>query len=428
MDPAGTPPPEEAQVATVAVGEIANAEGWSTFHGGGDRTGASAAPVVTAPRVLWSTQVGIQGWLNGPIVLGDQLVVVPSSGAAHNQPDPEDGVYALDFKTGRRAWFAHFDQDANGVAADASRAYATSDDGNVYALELRTGKVVWKQSGKGKMYSFPLLVDGKVVVGDGNGNLHAFAAADGKPLWSRGFIGAIRGGASTDGSSLYVTSQGGDVAKLGFDGKVLWKKRVMRPAWNNQGPPDAIEVYAPPVLSGGLLIVTFARDTYYKDVPALVALDPRSGAERWRAKGPGDWGNLRMAPASSTGALVYAEPYSGDIVGVAQTTGRVLWRKTVGPCFFPSWSSPAVAGDVAYVARFDGTLHAVRAASGKELWQVYLGDQRYAGKGRPKFPASKYGCEWKVPVGHPIYSPVAVAKDGTILVGSGEGFLYAIGN
>lgn len=425
-------PPEEVAepnaVATVAVGEIANADGWSTFHGGPARTGASSAPAVSAPRVLWSARVGIQGYLNGPIVLGDQVVIVSSSGTAHNKPDPEDGVYALDFKTGKRAWHAHFDQDANGIAATKSHVFATSDDGHVYALDLKSGAVAWKQSGKGKMYSHPLIVDGKVIVGDAMGNLRAFDVTDGKPAWSVGFVGAIRGGASADDSAIYVTSQGGDVAKLSFAGKVLWKKRVTRPPWGGQGKAEAIETYAPPLLDGGMLIIPFARDTYYKDVPALLALDSKNGTERWRSKGPGSWGNLRLLPVSAAGALVYAEPYSGDIVGIASSTGRMLWRNTAGPCFFPSWSSPAAAGDVAYVARFDGTLHAVRAASGKELWQVYLGDKRHAGKPRPSFPKAKYGCEWKVPVGNPIYSPVAVANNGTILVGSGEGFLYALGN
>ncbi len=425
-------PPEEVTepnaVATVAVGEIANADGWSTFHGGPARTGASRAPAGSAPRVLWSARVGIQGYLNGPIVLGDQVVIVSSSGTAHNKPDPEDGVYALDFKTGKRAWHAHFDQDANGIAATKSHVFATSDDGHVYALDLKSGAVAWKQSGKGKMYSHPLIVDGKVIVGDAMGNLRAFDVTDGKPAWSVGFVGAIRGGASADDSAIYVTSQGGDVAKLSFAGKVIWKKRVMRPPWDGQGKAEAIETYAPPLLDGGMLIIPFARDTYYKDVPALLALDSKNGKERWRSKGPGSWGNLRLLPVSAAGALVYAEPYSGDIVGIASSTGRMLWRNTAGPCFFPSWSSPAAAGDVAYVARFDGTLHAVRAASGKELWQVYLGDKRHAGKPRPSFPKAKYGCEWQVPVGNPIYSPVAVANDGTILVGSGEGFLYALGS
>ncbi len=428
IEPPAAETPEQDPVSTIAVGDITSADGWTTFHGGPARTGASAAPALKAPRVLWSARVGIQGWLNGPIVLGQQLVIVPSSGTAHNQPDPEDGVYALDFKTGRRAWHAHFDQDANGVAATKTHVFATSDDGHVYALDVKTGRVAWKHKGKGKMYSHPLLVDGKVVVGDAMGNLRALNAKDGSPVWSKGFVGAIRGGAAADDKAIYVTSQGGDAAKLSFSGKVLWKKRLTRPPWGGRGKPEALEIYSPPVLVGGLMIIPFARDTYYKDVPALMALDARTGRERWRSKGPGQWGNLRVSPVSVAGALVYAEPYSGDIVGIASTTGRMLWRKKAGPCFFPSWSSPAAAGEVAYVARFDGSLHAVRAASGKQLWQVYLGDKKLAGKPRPAFPKSRYGCEWKVPVGDSLFSPVAVANDGTVLVGSGEGFLYALGD
>ena len=61
------------------------------------------------------------------------------------------------------------------------------------------------------------------------------------------------------------------------------------------------------------------------------------------------------------------------------------------------------------------------------LWQIYLGDSRRAGGPPP--PALNRGayCGWHVPTGHALYSPVAIADDGTVLVGSSEGFLYAIG-
>jgi hypothetical protein len=35
-------------------------------------------------------------------------------------------------------------------------------------------------------------------------------------------------------------------------------------------------------------------------------------------------------------------------------------------------------------------------------------------------------CEWEVPSGSPIYSPAAIADDGTIILGTGEGFVFAI--
>jgi outer membrane protein assembly factor BamB len=235
--------------------------------------------------------------------------------------------------------------------------------------------------------------------------------------------GAIRGGIAADDRAIYVVSQGGEVAAFTADGATLWRKQPTRPDFDgkNQVP---IEGYAAPVVASELLVVPFARDTYYP-VPALLALDRTTGAIRWRAQGRGkdDWGNIRSTPALVGGTLVYAEPYSGDVVGVDAAAGRVLYRQTVGGCYFPQYASPASAGELAYVPRFDGVLYAVRVRDGGVAWKMYLGDKAQAGT---QVPLAAKSCEWDVPSGSPLYSPVAVAPDGTVLAGNGAGTLFAI--
>jgi outer membrane protein assembly factor BamB len=82
---------------------------------------------------------------------------------------------------------------------------------------------------------------------------------------------------------------------------------------------------------------------------------------------------------------------------------------------------------VVYVPRFDGALYAVRASDGGVLWQLYLGEERHVGPALPGALGAQTSCEWDVPVGAPLYAPPAIAADGTVIVGSGEGFLYAVG-
>jgi outer membrane protein assembly factor BamB len=423
--PTVAPTPEEP---TASI-DVAAATGWTMFHGDGKRTGMSTAPALQKPRVAWKAKVGIQSWLNSPITLGKTAVIVPSSGSKHNKPDAGDGVMALDLATGKRAWFTRFAQDANGVAANDAHVFATSDDENLYALALKTGKVAWKTKGSGKMYSHPLVVGDLVVVGDASGIVRGIAAKDGAERWKVQLAGAIRGGASSDGKAVYVASEGGDVAALTTTGKTLWKQAVKRPPFS-AGADEAIIVYSPPIVAKDLLIIPFVRDTYYTGQPGLLALDIKSGNVRWRGKGSDDWGNLRLTPVLAAGTLVYAEPYSGDIVGVNARNGTVKYRNEVGPCFFPSWSSPAGAGNLVYVPRFDGSVYAIAPASGKTVWSLFLGDSKRAGSAAttPQPGGPKTGnCSWDVPTtGKPTYSPAAVAEDGTLLVGNEEGFLYAL--
>jgi outer membrane protein assembly factor BamB len=419
--------PDQAEpAADVATGDVSvsNTAGWTTFHGDNRRSGASGAPAIKQPRIAWKSQVGISSWLNAPVVLGKTVVLIPSSGKAHDKPDPDDGVHALDYATGKRRWFAHFDQDANGVAATKDRVFATSDDGHLYALDLKNGAVAWKQAGHGKMYTHPLLLADRVIVGDAGGWVRAFAMADGKELWKLQLTGAIRGGAAADDTTIYVSSQGGEVAALTTQGKVIWRAIIKRPAWNHQGPEQPLEIYSPPVVGAKELYVAFARDTYYTGEPAIFALDKKTGKIKWRAKGPGDWGNVRSTPVLVAGKLIYGEPYSGDVAAIDVGTGHVSFRKEIGPCYFPQWASPAAAGNLVYLPRFDGSVYALEATSGKVAWELYLGDSNAAGKARK---ASTGGaCAWDVNGGYAIYAPAALSEEGELFVGTAEGFVYAI--
>ena len=410
-------PPEPPREISIGGG------GWSLFHGDAARTGRVDARPISAPRVLWQARVGVQGWLNAPVIAGS-LVVVPSSGDTHNTSDPRDGVHAIDLASGRERWHAHLAADANGVAVSGDRAIVGSDDGRVTAIDLQTGRALWSSRVQGKAYASPLPLGDQVIVGDASGTVRALQIADGAPRWQVQLDGAIRGGASADESAIYAVSQGGEVVALRFDGAPIWRVRLAGLA----ASPGPIEVYAAPLVAGSSLILPYVRDSYYP-TPGVIALDRRSGKLAWRAKshGASQWGNVRMTPALASGALVWPEAYSGDVVGLDAATGAVRFRSTVGPCFYPSWAAPAAAGDVVYVPRFDGSLYAVRAGDGGVLWQLYLGEQRRVGLVPPAKIGAQTSCEWEVPAGAPLYAPPAIAEDGTVLIGSGEGILYAIG-
>jgi outer membrane protein assembly factor BamB len=427
------PPPAmmaapKAPDAPEALPVIATAGGsWPVFHGDSARTGLSGAPSIKSPVILWRAKVGIQGWLSSPVIAGG-LVIIPSSGEKHNEPDPKDGLHALELKTGRAIWHAHFNNDANGAAVASDRAIATSDDGHIYAIALQSGKVLWTQRGDGKMYSSPLVLGDRAIAGDAGGNLRAYGLADGAVLWSVKLSGEIRGGASADEEMIFAVSTGGEAVAVTREGKEIWRRTVTRAAFGG-GAPTAIQGYAAPVVTATAVVIPFARDTYYES-PALVALDKKTGRPKWKAQSlkSETWGNIRSTPAlTEKGLLVYAEPYSGDVVGVDSRDGAIRFRRTVGPCFFPQWASPAATSELVYVPRFDGALYAVEAATGKLAWQLYLGDERRTGPNLPSSHRAQGACEWEVPSGSPIFSPPAVADDGMVILGTGEGFVFGIG-
>lgn len=417
-------PASAAPTALVAAPSAGVGDPWSTFHGDRSRTGATSAPAIKKPAIAWKAKVGIQSWLNGPVVAAG-VVYVPSSGTTHDRSDAEDGVHALDLATGKPKWTAPFANDANGIALANGRVLATSDDGNLYALDAETGKLSWKQKGARKMYSHPLVLGDIVVVADASGVVRAFSLADGGPAWNVKLRGTIRAGAAADEERIYVATVDGEVAALSLSGHVLWKKAVTRPDFDGKRSVP-LSVYATPLVTSEHVVLPFVRDSYYP-VPALVALEKKTGDVAWRASDTtgASWGNIRSTPAFARGLIVYGEPYSGDVVAVRAETGTLAWRKTVGPCYFPQWSSPAIAGATIYQPRFDGAVYAIDLATGSVAWSVYLGSSAVAAPGGPA--RARAACEWEpAPGTFALFSPAAVANDGTLLVGSNEGFLYAI--
>lgn len=401
---------------------------WPTYQGNLQRTGlAEKAHEIAEPRVRWKQHVGIQGYLNAPLVLGAS-VVVPSSGAAHNMPDPKDGLYALEVATGKEIWHASSFGDANGATAADGVVVFTSDDRRVHAVDVTTGTERWTVERESTVYSTPLVLGTTVVVGDGAGRVVGIALDTGKLLWEHGYTGAIRGGLASDGKLVFAVSQGGDVAAIDPAGTERWRRAITRPSYSTIGA-ESIEGYNAPVVDGERLIVPFARDTYYDSGPALLAVSTADGTELWRAApgAPGaSWGNLRSSPALMGGTLVWAEPYSGDVAGADATTGAPRFRTEVGACLFPQYASPVIAGALAYVPRHDGHLYAVALPAGTLRWKMYLGDSTLAGGATPPAIEAMTGCDWAVPAGSPLFSPPAIASDGTLFVGSGEGWLYAI--
>lgn len=397
---------------------------WPMFQRDAARRGATTASAIEQPAVLWSSEVGITGWLNSPVI-ADGHVFVASSGQLWNKPDGGDGVFAFTL-AGEQVWFRELPGDANGIAYEGCRIFATSDAGVIAALDARTGEPLWQREIEGgKLYTNPMPLGGRVYVGNAEGALFALDQATGETVWAKALGGAIRGGVASDGERLFVGTQARLVAALdAADGKTVWSQKLEDPA--------AKEIYPTPTVVGSTVVFGYARDTAYDD-PALVAFDTVTGELAWQGTNPrglsGGWGNLRSSPALVDGVLVWGEPYSNRLVAADASSGEVLRSTPSGVCMFEHWPSPAAAGDRIYLPRHDGGLYAADASTGALVWSLYLGDSRFPPAPFP--PALRESawdrCVWEPPVGEPIYASPAIAEDGTVFIVTGEGWLHAIG-
>jgi outer membrane protein assembly factor BamB len=163
-------------------------------------------------RVLWEIPVAQpQGRseierlidVDAPVLVAGRMLVA----AAY-----QGKVVALSLEDGRLLWSREI-SSYSALAADANNVYVSDARGQVYALDLRSGATVWKQDQLlNRHLSAPALVGNAVAVGDFDGYVHWLSRDDGHFLArERASEAAILATPDSDGATLYVCSQDGDL-------------------------------------------------------------------------------------------------------------------------------------------------------------------------------------------------------------------------
>ncbi|MBM4402112.1 MAG: PQQ-binding-like beta-propeller repeat protein, partial [Candidatus Cloacimonetes bacterium] len=329
-------------VALVAVGLIgvaAFAQGeaeWPTFHGDAARTGFSSSPAPSTPNVLWQLTVGQIRELgtdgietNWPIIYQNKVFLAGIE------------VRALDLKTGKILWRYH-DQETpffpHGLAASNGKLFVTVNDtdnlqtmkkGFVYALDAEQGQFLWKaQLAKDASHSLPLVVEGKVFVGDDSGTLNALDCESGKILWQKKLVGDGEIHASlacadglifigTEGDARYTTSPKNPSSVFALSlskGEVVWQFPI------DYTPSGTNLIHSTPAVSNGVVYVGSENGWFY-------ALTAANGNLVWKKK-LADEGRSMVGPSAAAGlgyGKVFVSIWAGKFLALDQKTGETIW-------------------------------------------------------------------------------------------------------
>lgn len=198
--------------------------------------------------------------------------------------------------------------------------------------------------------------------------------------------------------------------------------------------PNAIYARSQPVFGGGAI--------YFGGPDGSVrALDARSGCLRWTYKASAEVRTaLVISPWSADEDAPEPVLYFGDIIARAYAldarTGELLWMRKVddhpdatitgapalfeGRVYFPVSSLevvPAMNPDYA-CCTFRGSVVALDAATGNQIWKAYTIDQSPAVAGQ-----NREGTDILAPSGAPVWtSPTIDAARGRLYVGTGENY------
>ena len=214
-------------------------------------------------RIRWQRTIGPSE--SSPL-FADGLVIVG---------DWSHDVYAFTAASGNLRW--HFKAGGlvkGAISQSGNRVYFGSYDTHVYALDLHTGKQIWRASSQprigrtGTFYADPAIAYGRVYIGATDGKMYSFGATTGKLRWSNG-----------TGNFIYSSA-------------AVWRGNVLVGSYDG---------------------------TFY-------SFDAATGDIRWQFHA----GGKISGSASVIDGVVYFSTLSGRTFGLNAGNGRLVWRYPTG--------------------------------------------------------------------------------------------------
>jgi outer membrane protein assembly factor BamB len=244
-----------------------------------------------------------------------------------------------------------------GAAADGERVFVANHKGEVEALDLKTGKVLWRTKVKAPLAGGPAAGNGLVMVGSSKGDVITLSEADGKPGWRTRINAEILSPAAIGSDVMVVRGVDGRLHALSLkDGSELWVAEEQVPKLSLRGT-------SPPLLAGDLAINGF-------DNGRVAAIARVSGTTAWDTAVGQSHGSTELqrlidvdAPVVADGDDLFAVAYQGRVTRLALETGQVVWARDLS-----SYRGLAVDDNAVYIATADGDLVRVDRKNGTEQW------------------------------------------------------------
>jgi len=272
-------------------------------------------------------------------------------------------VYALDVRSGRRVW----------VFQTGGKVYSTpyvwknhvvvgSSDHFIYCIDAKTGVLRWKFEAEKAVLGSPLIHNGIAYIGASDGKFRALDVRTGRLVWSfDGVRGYVSGKPLLYQNRLYFGSWDNGFYALDPDsGRLLWE-------WSNGSSSRMLSPAACyPVGTNGRVFIV-APDRY------MTVLNARSGEVIWRKKVD----SIRVRESmglSEDGSLVYVKTMDGQVLGISTTadTMQVAWTSSLQLPYELAPTAITARNGQVFVPSHAGLLSGLDARSGQVIWQYKI--------------------------------------------------------
>ncbi len=320
------------------------------------------------PRRIWSADIGegsgdVAQVLAQPLVVGDLVYTM----------DARSVVSAFSASNGSRVWRVDLEDDdeddgffGGGIAYQDGKVFVATGFAKLFALNARSGEVLWEHRGPAPMRSGPAVNDGRVFAVTFDNQMIVVDAESGDRLWNHvgvqetaGLLGSASPAAA--GNLVVVPYSSGEIlAMLADSGRVVWSENLS--AIRRIDPlADIAQIRGLPVIDRDMVLAV-------SHAGRMLAIDTRQGVRVWQA----DLGGIEMPwPA---GDVIYVLTKDSQLVCLQRRDGRIRWVQPLPRFEDPDdqddpirWTGPVLAGDRLVVAGSHGQVLSVSPYDGKPL-------------------------------------------------------------
>lgn len=310
-----------------------------------------------------------------PAILADRIIASDVYGT----------VAAYDRFTGKRRWRTRIEaadegfgfgfgtkrDDAfvtAGVAVGEGVAVVGTSNGEAIALDVATGRVLWRVGISSEAEGRPAVGGGLVYIMAVDGRLVALDLVSGQERWNHDGqvpVLTLRGGGTltyADGVVYAPFANGKLVALDGEDGDILWEHRMSL----SQGRSELQRIID--VDSGALVLGRFIYSVNYNG--NLKSLRRTDGTSVWEL----DVSSFQ--PLATGYGNVYVVNDESGLIAVDQREANVLWRQQ--RLLRRGLTAPIVASSYVVVGDGEGYIHLVAQSDGRLVGRAKAGKGLYS--------------------------------------------------
>lgn len=292
-----------------------------------------------------------------PAVAADRVYVAGHGG----------DVQALELASGRDVWRAATDLElSGGPGAGEGLVVTGASSGELVAIDAGTGAERWRVPVGGEVLAPPVVSSGLVIVRTVDGRLRALRVADGTEAWNyeqpvpkltlRG-----NGAPVVNGDMVLAGFDNGKVIALSLaTGELLWATTVA-PSHGRTEIERLVDIDSPVRVAG--------QDVFVVGYQGRVAMLALESGQIWWGR---DLSSHRGLAVDSDN--LYVTTADSTVVALSRRDGTEVWRQD--QLLRRSVTAPALAGDTLVVGDFDGYLHWLDAATGQMLARAKSGSGR----------------------------------------------------